>query len=276
MYLSVVLRRSVVILVMFLLGFRANGLSGSQKQRLSFRWERGAYTLVKRLSLEAKDLNDDNKDNPPQPLQYVLPLLKVVYLERSGWSRDAVISQIREVVRIYRKCSLGFSKIEILLVRAPSYRVDFKRFAEAGEDSLLELRRSIPEGNTIIVYLMGKFLDNNNAPLDTTGLSNARWRQSYEYRPELLNTVFISNLVLTEAYQSERTASPYNIIAHELLHVLTRDGGHYNLPEKNLMNIWRFRSNDILPMHCAQVVESEHVRGNEGPAAAAMVGKTKY
>lgn len=181
--------------------------------------------------------------------------LTAFVLRGSLWDQGWADRMLAETVEIYAQCSVRVSRSEVKVVDAPGGRVHWKKYGEEGERGLNELRKALPhEGLT--VYLLGSFEDAPEVP----GFSVAHWTNGGYFPPEQENTVFLGDYAATPKYFEERKDSPYSLLAHELLHVLTREGQHYNLPEKNLLNIWKTRSNKILPEHCGWVRESPLVR----------------
>lgn len=179
--------------------------------------------------------------------------LNIVVMAENGWSLQQVLEDIQEVSRVYSQCSIKIGAAHVFLVREAQGRNEWTKNADSGEDSLVQLRRRTPLPNAEpVIYFVGKFKDDPEG----AGFSNAQWREPYPIREELLNSVFISDYSHSEEYKKERESCPYSLVAHEMLHVLTRLGGHYNLPEKNLLNIWKTRANTILKKHCDLVQES--------------------
>ena len=81
----------------------------------------------------------------------------------------------------------------------------------------------------------------------------AAWRDAYVTRPELSGTVFLSDRVNSRESERERAASPYSVLAHEMLHVLLRTSHHNGDHEANLMSDWR-RRNNLLPARLCDAV----------------------
>ena len=72
-------------------------------------------------------------------------------------------------------------------------------------------------------------------------------------KPELSGTVFLSDRVNSSASVRERAASPYSVLAHEMLHVLLRTARHNGDAQANLMSDWRRRNNNMPPHLCATI-----------------------
>ncbi|MFA6030223.1 MAG: hypothetical protein WC969_10240 [Elusimicrobiota bacterium] len=185
--------------------------------------------------------------------------LSVVLLKDSGWTPDAAEKNLREVAEVFAQCGVRM-RVRLAAVRAPEGRAGWKRRGD-GPDSVLALHRAVPFLEGPVAFLVGRFPDDEEA-----AFSRARWRDGRDLQPELYDTVYITDEVLS-AYSraqfdlSPYTAGSYSVSAHELLHVFTRLGGHLYLPERNLLNNWDIRSNLILPRHCSAVRSSPLVSG---------------
>lgn len=106
-----------------------------------------------------------------------------------------------------------------------------------------------PLKDQLIVYFIKEFSD---LP-DRSGYSTTKWLDGADYPKDLVNTIFIGSIVNSSPYKKDRVAASYNILAHEMYHIFTREGQHYNLPQANISNIWQTRSDLILPQTCEKV-----------------------
>jgi hypothetical protein len=221
--------------------------AGSAYTLASETWDSQGFTLLEEQRWGERELN-------PGPGAAARELhLHVVVLADSGWTLRQVLADLQEASQVYSQCSIKIGSAQVDLVRAPQGRVEWNQHEDTSSESVVTLRRQTPiSRGAPVIYFVKKFKDNPEG----TGFSNAQWREAYPVREELLNSVFISDYSHSEEYRKERENSSYSLVAHELLHVLTRLGGHYNLPEKNLLNIWKTRSNAILNKHCEIAQES--------------------
>ncbi|MFA6093626.1 MAG: hypothetical protein WCU88_10780 [Elusimicrobiota bacterium] len=213
-------------------------------------WTRSGFGSPQIHSLRAEELCSDCKD-----ADYALDM-DVVLLRKSGWTEEEFLPMLRETAKIYSQCSVRIDRVELALADPPQGRTEWGKYKDEGGATVADLRRAVPVQGRLAVFLLGTFSDNT----ESTGFSSADWRNSKDTRPPLFNTVFLSTASFIEEYRQERVSNPYNLLAHEMLHVLTRQGSHFNLPELNLLNIWKTRTNMILPQHCAWVQESPLLR----------------
>lgn len=171
--------------------------------------------------------------------------LEVLALRPSGWSAEAILAELRATAKVYAQCGIALGPVEVVAARGPGGRGAWAKYKESGDDTIAALRAAAPLRGAAVI-LVPPFSD---AP-DVSGFSFAEWTNGQGLKPPLYDTVFLSDYALGGAYQSERAAQPYTLLAHELLHVLTREGGHFNDPQQHLLNIWRTRTDLILPKHC--------------------------
>lgn len=178
--------------------------------------------------------------------------MNVVLLRGSAWTEAQARAQLLEAARVYEQCGIRLRRVTLLAVDPPGGRVNWNRFDRTGPASLTELRRLLPGGGGLTAYLTGAFLDENIDDAFAFG----DWRDAYVSRPELNGTVFLSDRMNTPESVRERSASPYSVLAHEMLHVLIRSARHNSDAETNLMGDWRRRGDRILPRHCAAAAAS--------------------
>ena len=180
-----------------------------------------------------------------------------VMVKGSGWTAEQALRKFQEAARVFSQCGVALRRVELAAVRAPGGRTQWLRFEKEGPDSFVRLRRLVPAAGKLVVLLTGAFPDD----ADGAGFSRAEWSNGKDLAPALYDTVFLSDYATSEAYRSENAASPYSLLAHEMLHVLTREGRHLNDPEPNLLNnTWSVRSDRILPRHCEAARASPLVR----------------
>lgn len=177
--------------------------------------------------------------------------MSVILLRGSGWTEEQAREQLREAARVYARCAIRLRRVSLVSADPPGGRVNWNRFDREGPASLAELRRLLP-GDGLTAYLTGAFLDEN---IDDA-FAFADWRDAYVTRPELNGTLFLSDRVNSPGSRRERSASPFSVLAHEMLHVLIRSARHNGDPEANLLSDWRRRSDAILPRHCAAAAAS--------------------
>jgi hypothetical protein len=177
--------------------------------------------------------------------------MNVVLLQGSGWTEAQAREQLSEAARIYGQCGISLRRVTLIVADPPGGRVNWNRFGGDGDASISALRRLIP-GDGLTAFLTGSFIDEN---IDDA-FAFADWRDAYVTRPELSGTVFLSDRVNSRESVRERAASPYSVLAHEMLHVLLRTSRHNGDPEANLMSDWRRRNNRLPARLCDAVAAS--------------------
>jgi hypothetical protein len=177
--------------------------------------------------------------------------LQVLIFEGTDWSELNSKELIQGAAEVYAQCGIAVNEAHFYFVRPKNSRLDYNEFATEGEDSLLALRASTPgEINGLTIYLFRSLLDRPGS----AGFSRAKWNESYDINAKLFDTIYLTQVALSKEYLEERKDSQYNLLAHEMLHVLTRRGGHFNSVPKNLFNIWSTRTNLILKNHCEEAL----------------------
>lgn len=177
--------------------------------------------------------------------------MDVVLLQGSGWTEAQAREQLSEAARIYGQCGISMRRVTLIVADPPGGRVNWNRFGVDGDASISALRRLFP-GDRLTAFLTGPFIDEN---IDDA-FAFADWRDAYVTRPELSGTVFLSDRVNSQESVRERAASPYSVLAHEMLHVLLRTSRHNGDHEANLMSDWRRRDNRLPARLCDAIAAS--------------------
>jgi hypothetical protein len=177
--------------------------------------------------------------------------MSVVLLRGSGWTEAQAQDQLREAARIYGQCGISLRRVTLIVADPPGGRVNWNRFGGDNDASISALRRLFP-GDRLTAFLTGSFIDEN---IDDA-FAFADWKDAYVTRPELSGTVFLSDRVNSQESVSERAASPYSVLAHEMLHVLLRTSHHNGDFDANLMSDWRRRNNRLPARLCDAVAAS--------------------
>lgn len=177
--------------------------------------------------------------------------MTVVLLHGSGWTEAQAREQLSEAARIYGQCGISMRRVTLIIADPPGGRVNWNRFGGDGDASISALRRLFP-GGSLTAFLTGSFIDEN---IDDA-FAFADWRDAYVTRPELSGSVFLSDRVNSPESVRERAASPYSVLAHEMLHVLLRTSHHNGDLEANLMSAWHRRNNRLPERLCVAVASS--------------------
>ena len=131
------------------------------------------------------------------------------------------------------------------------------RWKNEGPGSLRDLVAASPDTERPMIYLFRGFDDED----DDAAFSRADFEEGGEdIDPVLFDSVFLPWGVNSDAYREQRKASPYGVAAHELWHVLTRIGSHFNVEPPNISNIWRTRADLIPPQYCPRILANPLVR----------------
>ncbi len=209
-----------------------------------------AYTLLDKTLWFPQDFDSYT----PFPKPYKGFQLQIVWLEGTLWTSDIIKKKISELSEIYKQCDIYLNLVHLFHVSHD--KIHWEKNSSLGENSVTHLRKSFPMSQDMItIYLVGPFLDAK----ESAGFSNTRWRRVKEKRPVLRDTIFLSDYSLSEEYNSKRQNSPYSIWAHELMHIFTRKIGHFNSHPHHILNIWKTRSDYILPEHCKLLKDSPHL-----------------
>ena len=177
--------------------------------------------------------------------------MTVVLLRGSDWTEALARTQLSEATQIFSQCGISLNRVTIITADPPGGRVNWNRFGGDEAASISALRRLFP-GDGLTAFMTGPFLDEN---IDDA-FAFADWRDAYVMKPELNGTVFLSDRVNSSASVRERAASPYSVLAHEIMHVLLRSARHNGDAQANLMSDWRRRNNSLPPRLCAAIASS--------------------
>jgi hypothetical protein len=192
------------------------------------------------------------QDRSPGWQKGSLPLYFLM-LRGGNWTEGQVRDHLERVARVYAQCGLRISGATLIEADPPAGRTKFVRYPAAGQAGTLpELVEASPLKARPVYYLFRGFTDVD----DDAAFSQANFTDGDGANPALYDGIYLPAGVNSQKYAEERKGSPYSVAAHELLHVLTRDGQHVNVAPPNLMNIWRTRADAIRPEDCAKALAS--------------------
>lgn len=223
-------------------------------QKLKAKFEHNHFSDISLYKLNFKHLYPNFKADLKLKKSYHTTL-KLIWINYSNWTWAAIKKSIDETAAIYLQCGLYFDQVEIIKLTTADAVLRFEKNTRSGALSVEALRKLIPLKQQILIFLTGPFIDNPKS----AGFSNAHWRKVGLKRPKLEDTIFLTDYALTKTYQESREKSPYNLMAHELLHVLTNKISHFNSKPHHLLNIWRTRTNLIQLAQCRMVLENKFV-----------------
>lgn len=164
---------------------------------------------IGRLELDAAAIYPDGEQ--PQA-GHVLAPLTLVWIERAGWTLEALPDVVARAAGVLRQCDLRFASVAIELMRLPR-RQHYFDIATA-----MELMRSVAFATPAIWFLRDTL---QQPAFDAQAIG----RSNLGGRAPLLNTVWMTS----------HLEQPGVALAHELYHVIANTGGHVPEPD-NLMH----------------------------------------
>ena len=185
--------------------------------------------------------------------------LRLLLLRGSGWTEGQARDLVAQVADVYSQCGVRLSRAELVEAVAPGGRTRFSKYDAASPDSLNALARLVPSGPKPLLYLFAGFTD----AADDAAFSRADFDEPPSPAdgprdPALFDSAFLPAGLNSPAYRAEHGA--YSTAAHELWHVLTREGQHYDETPHHLGNIWRDRTNAITARDCRLILANPLVR----------------
>lgn len=175
-----------------------------------------------------------------------------ILLRGGSWTRAQAEDHFRRAAAVYAQCGLMLTSAEIVEVDPPDGRMTFVKYQDEGPGSIKAFIQSSPLKARPVFYLFQSWEDIG----DDRAWSAADFEAGDKVDPVLFDSVFFPSGVNSAAFAEERKDSPYAVAAHELLHVLTRIGGHFNEPDRHLLNIWRTRTDRIRPKDCERILNN--------------------
>lgn len=216
-------------------------------------WERAGFgaPAISALAPAAAEYGD-----PPVRGQLQVYML---LLRGSGWTKEQAAAHFARVTRVYAQCGLRFAPAALIEADPPERRAYFLRWKDdPGPGSLRHLVDLSPLKARPVYYLFAGFQDDADNANDNA-FSRAHFKDGERTDPALDGSIFLPAGVNSPAYEEARRASPYSVAAHELWHVLTLEGGHYNEEPRHLGNIWRTRSDLIRAKDCEEILANPSV-----------------
>jgi hypothetical protein len=179
-----------------------------------------------------------------------------VLVRGGGWTRAQAERQFEQLARVFAQCRLRFTDAELHELAPPAGTALLLKRHPGLRGSIEELARANPSVARPAFYLIEGVADAD----DAGPFSHADFEGGYHGEPVLLDSVFMPYGVNEAVFEEQRRVSPYGVAAHELWHVLTRVGGHYDESPGHLGNGWLTRSDFITPRDCDRVLASPLVK----------------
>lgn len=183
-----------------------------------------------------------------------LPLV-VVKSQSSTYTKEEILKEVNLMNLIYRPCSVAFNTIHFYEV-LDEQDGRYNRYEFLTHRSLDTLRQKVPlEQPIAIAFFVGEILDQDKS----SGFSFARWTNNLGLRPNLYNSVVLSNYSRSDEYR-DFNPKRYSLLAHEFMHVLTRRGQHISPEFKSLMSISSARTNRVRAKTCEYVYNNSDLK----------------
>lgn len=194
--------------------------------------------------------------------------LSIVLFRNSGWTKAVIEAHLKRTNEIYTQCGIRLGEIKYIETDAYRGKLDInERWSALGDDYLIS--KATPIEERPIIYLMRSILPKRGTEGAFANIPNF-W---VELEPVVQNTIWLSNIINSESYGSYRdmdvdgksylkTRDPsYNVVAHEIAHLLGNMGHETEIKEKNLLNGDSDSLNDqLLPRQCESFKKSPLLR----------------
>lgn len=180
--------------------------------------------------------------------------LEVVYMSDASWNIEELKLLLKEALDVFSQCGVGVENITFHHVENYFGKTVLYRFPDSSEqNSAIHLINNLPVSrNKLRVMFISKFIERPSA-----GKAFGFWkdkRLDNYLDTSLPGTVWITKKIKTDEYKDRRKNFPYNIVAHELMHVLIDSKQHLSpkMYPPNILStfISKKRNNIILPQHC--------------------------
>ena len=202
---------------------------------------------------------------PNIPVTHVLDAT-IVMFRNSGWTRNQIETHLKRTNEIYAQCGIRLGDIKFVESDAYQGKIDInERWNYEGDD--LKIAAATPVENRPVIYLVRKIMQTEG------GYTNFEHFQYSENNPKVANTIWLASIINTEDYYYYETGDDsgrnyrlrrdpsYNVVAHELAHLLADMGHETSLTEKNLLNGAPSEVNDhLLPRQCEKFKSNPMMR----------------
>ena len=192
--------KKVLLVSLFAISFSVQADQfGTKKEWAAAGFKNPEITKIKSsLSISAKKFTHKIK-------------ILMVMLRNAGWTKSEVQKQFEWSAKTYAQCGMFFDESPLIIADSPTGEVDFSPGKNAKEDGL---GKALPVRYRPVVFFVGK---HSGFP---SGYSYIRSGVAPPDR-RLIDTAYISKMVLNSIIKLPY----YNVVAHELAHILV-DAGH--------------------------------------------------
>ena len=188
--------------------------------------------------------------------------LNFVHFPNTQWKRSQAISYMKGLSEVYAQCGIKFSSVKLYTVASPVFRPEIEKYKQDSEFAIAAMSDQTDDIPRPAVYLIDSLTDSGE-PTGQEPFAKA-WYNDFvdnvtRTHLSLVDTVWFPVFVNSSEFTGIRQ---YNVLAHELAHVLTLDGLHNTNPIANLMiqYISKRRNNHILPETCEAMRANKHVK----------------
>lgn len=206
-----------------------------------------------------------------QPVTHILDGI-IVLFRNTGWTKEVIEAHLKRTNEIYAQCGIRMGEFQFIESDAFQGKLDIQeRWNYDGDDLLIS--KATPAQKRPVIYLMRDILPGNSGAREGafTNIVNF-W---VPLAPIAQNTIWISNIINNESYGQYhdmtddgksvlKTRDPsYNVVAHEIAHLLADMGHETELKEKNLLNgSSELLGEHLLPRQCERFKKSPMLRPN--------------
>jgi len=218
------------------------------------KWKRAGFTNPEISSIHVPEAAITNA-NQSIAITHALDAT-IVMFRNTGWTREQIEAHLKRTNEIYAQCGIRLGEIKLVESDAYQGMLDINdRWNYEGDD--LKIATATPQEIRPVIYLMRKIMQGEG------GYTNFEHFQYSQNNPKVANTIWLATLINEEDYYFYHTSDDsghesylrrdpsYNVVAHELAHLLADMGHETTLTEKNLLNGAASEVNDhLLPRQC--------------------------
>lgn len=198
----------------------------------------------------------ESSKTPPRSAgtRYEIPVLNIATFEGTDWTPEKIRNQLDAVAAVFAQCNVRLGDVKIHQLPASVLPDEMSGRSPYAPNGAVAVRTATPEIPQPAIYLVGRMAD-------SSGFTKAVMRvNAPPCEPELANTIWLPDVVNTPEYQEGRHTRPFATLAHELTHLLTREGQHNGEMPYNQLAIWSQRTDLMSAEICREITESVFVR----------------
>lgn len=189
--------------------------------------------LVRSWPLPQSELDEAGAPEPTHRLR-----LEMVVMQGAGWIPEVILGATKQAVRILAQCGIRTTFVELYEFDGPA------RYRYLATPVSRELARRVRLARPAVFFVA----DTRNQPAfdaEAIGRGNSR------SRPEMTDTVWIT----------AGTRDLPVVIAHELAHVLSDSGAHFDLPGNLMREETAAESTALTGTQCRRLTETGAANG---------------